>query len=106
MRVHPSFLCSCKRLIGRHDRTAIIDRSQYRMEETSFREAVSDKEAQPTLIQTRLCSRHRKKAVSLRLINRQVRFKRPPRAKKAIGLASASGGVELPSDRRSQRSKR
>ena len=91
MRVHPSFLCSCKRLIGRHDHTATTDRSRYRVEEMSFREAVSDGEAQPTLVQTRLSSRHRKKAVSLCLINRQVRFERPPRAKKSIGLASASG---------------
>jgi hypothetical protein len=34
---HPSFLRSRKRLIGRRDHTAIIDCSQYRIIETSFR---------------------------------------------------------------------
>ena len=38
--------------IGRRDRTAIIDRSQCRVEEMSFREAVSNREAQATLVQT------------------------------------------------------
>ena len=53
MRAHPSVLRSRKRLIGRRDRTSIIDRSRYRMEETSFREAVSDGEAQAALVRTR-----------------------------------------------------
>ena len=42
-----------KRLIDMRDRTAIIDRFRCRVEETSFREAMSDGEAQPTIVQTR-----------------------------------------------------
>ena len=52
-RAHPSFLRSRKCLIGRRDHTAIIDRSRCRVEETNFLEAVSDREAQPILVQTR-----------------------------------------------------
>ena len=44
-RTHPSLLYSNKLLIGRHDRTAIIDRSRCCVEEMSFQEAVSDGEA-------------------------------------------------------------
>ena len=51
VRTH-AFLHSRERLIGRRDRTAIIDRSRCRVEETSFREAVSNREAQPTLVPT------------------------------------------------------
>ena len=39
-------------------------------------EAVRDGEAQATLVLTRGCSRHRKKAVFVCLVNRQVRFVR------------------------------
>ena len=46
-------LYSRESLIGRRDRNVIIDCSQCRVEETSFREAVSNGEAQPTLVPTR-----------------------------------------------------
>ena len=46
------FLRSRESLIGGRDRTATIDRSQCRVQETSFQEAVSNGEAQPTLIPT------------------------------------------------------
>ena len=52
-RVHTHVFMLCKRLISRHDRTAIIGRSRCHMEETSFGEAMSNREAQPTLIPTR-----------------------------------------------------
>ena len=42
-------------------------------ERNMLREAVRDGEAQATLILTQ-CSRHRKKAVFVCLVNRQVRF--------------------------------
>ena len=47
--VRQSFLRLCERLIGRHDRTAIIARSLCRMEEAIFREVVGGGEAQQTL---------------------------------------------------------
>ena len=39
-------LCLQESLIGRHDHTAIINRSRCRVEETSFQETVSNGEAQ------------------------------------------------------------
>ena len=44
-------------------------------ERNMLQEAVRDGEAQATLVLTR-CSRHRKKAVFVCLVNRQVRFVR------------------------------
>jgi hypothetical protein len=91
-RAHLSFLRSHVRLIGRRDRTAIIDRSRCRVKEKSFLEAVSHGEAQLPLVPARLCSRRRKKAVLLCPVTLQVRFARVVRAiasnKKATGLAS------------------
>ena len=52
MRVCQSFLRLRERLIGRRDRTAVIDRSHCRVKETSFREVVSHGEAQRALAQT------------------------------------------------------
>ena len=44
-RTHVNRLCSCERLIGRHDYTAIIDHSRCRVKEMSFREIMSHGEA-------------------------------------------------------------
>ena len=67
MLAHLLFLHSCEHLIiiGRHDHTTVIDHSWWGVAETRFWQAVSHGKAQPTLIQTHWCSRHRKKAVNL-----------------------------------------
>ena len=62
-----------RKLIGRRGCTAIIDCFQCCVEETNFREAVSNREAQPTPVQTQYCHGHRKKAVFLSY-HCQVRF--------------------------------
>jgi hypothetical protein len=58
-------------------------------ERNKLQEAVSNREAQATLVQIR-CSRRRKKAVFICLVNRQVRFVQIIQvitsSKKAIGL--------------------
>ena len=68
------FLRLHERLIGRRDRTAIIDRSCCRVKETSFWEVLSHGEAQRTLAQTSKHSRSQKKTVLLSLVTCQVRF--------------------------------
>ena len=55
-----------------------------------FKFAQTDREAQPALVHTRLCSRHRKKAVFLYLVNRQVRFAQVVRA-----IASSKKSYQL-----------
>ena len=46
------FLRLRESLIGRRDHTTVIDHFRCHVEETSFREAVSNGEAQPTLVPT------------------------------------------------------
>ena len=90
MHACPLFLHSCKHLIGGRDRTAIFDHSRCHVEEASFQEAVSDGEAQTTLV----ANIERKLCLCILSIVRYVLskwFEPLPQAKKLSAWLPASG---------------